>query len=62
MVKRLAVLLLASAAALGQTAKPAKPRAAAAAYSEGEDYFNKKDYAKALAAYDRAIQLDPKQP
>jgi tetratricopeptide (TPR) repeat protein len=44
--------------------KPAQPQAppAATAYSQGEDYLNKQDYAKALASYNRAIQLDPKQP
>ena len=69
MPKPLVVSLLAAIAALGsparvaaQAAKTAQTPPAAAAYAEGEEYLKKSDYAKALAAYDRAIKADPNQP
>ena len=68
MMTLLAVLLLAGPAAgafpapAPQAAKAQQPPPAALAYAQGEDSLKKHDYAKALEAYNRAIQLDPKQP
>ncbi|HEU5451488.1 MAG TPA: tetratricopeptide repeat protein [Terriglobales bacterium] len=62
MLTLLALFLLGAPNAVPQQAAQKQPPPAASAYSQGEDYLNKRDYAKALAAYNRAIQLDPKQP